>query len=101
MTSHPGMPVLSLELSGMKHTVLQALTREAALLDTMLREAVDKFCTEGHLRQVVNTTVRDVMNEAVKEEIQRFFRYSRPGRQAIREAVLEHLNERYPEKESE
>lgn len=98
MVPFDGMPTLKLELSSMKHTVLMMLQDEALRMDDMLKDAVERTCTEGNLRAVVYETVTREMKNAVSEEIQRFFRHSTPGRAAIREAVLEHLNEYYPEK---
>lgn len=97
MNYNENVPVLKLELSSMKHTVLMMLQEEALKLDGMLKDAVEHTCTESNLRAVVYQTVDREMKNAVSEEIQKFFRYSGAGRAAIREAVLEHLNEYYPE----
>lgn len=92
-----GIPIMKLELEGMRYAVRTALMQHAAALDIQLNEAVDAYCTEENLGQVIRQTVKQEIDCAVKEEIQRFFRCSEPGRAAIREAVLKHLDEQFPQ----
>lgn len=42
---------------------------------------------------VVREEVRRQLDAAVKEEIRNFFQWSKPGRQAVKEAVYQHLAE--------
>ena len=93
------IPIFTIQLESMKQTLKLALSERSALMSDELQQAVDRYCTEGSLKAVINQTVRQTLDIAVKEEIQTFFRYSGPGRLAIRKAVLDYLDEAYPIKE--
>ena len=93
------IPIISLEIQGMRHTIKTALMREAALLDASIQKAVDDYCTEGNINDIVRREARLQLDAALKEEVKNFFSYSGPGRQAVRESVLEYLSDRYPAKD--
>ncbi len=90
------IPIISLEVQGMKHTMKLALMEHAALLDKSIQQAVEDYCTEGNIQAIVQREARLQPDAALKEEVRRFFDWSGQGRAAVREAVMEALNERYP-----
>ena len=90
------IPIISLEVQGMKHTMKLALMEHAALLDKSIQQAVEDYCTEGNIDAIVRREARLQLDAALKEEVKRFFDWSGQGRAAVREAVMEALNERYP-----
>lgn len=90
------VPVISLEIQSLRHTIKKALTEHAAQMDADLQKAVDDYCREGNISQIIRETARREIDAAVKEEVQQFFRYSQPGREAIRQAVQEHMDEMFP-----
>ncbi len=90
------IPIISLEVQGMKHTMKLALMEHAALLDKSIQQAVEDYCTEGNIQAIVQREARLQLDAALKEEVRRFFDWSGQGRAAVREAVMEALNERYP-----
>lgn len=92
------IPIIRLEVEGMKHVVKMALMKEAAALDTAVQKAVDDYCTEGNINAIVRREAIAQVDAALKEEVRNFFIFSNGGRLAIREAVMEHLNERFPER---
>ena len=87
------LPIIRLELEGMKLAMQTALMARNVEMDQYVQQALDRYCSQENLQSVIDTEVRAVLNTAIKEEIQSFFRYSIPGRQAIREAVHAHLDE--------
>jgi len=91
-----GVPIIRLEIQGMKRAMLLALTEETALMDKSIRQAVEDFCTEGNIDAIVRHEAQLHLNWALKEEVKSFFRFSGQGRAAVREAVIEALNQRYP-----
>lgn len=91
------VPVIKIEIERMKHTMLTMLSEHSAQLDADMRAAVESYCSEGNIQRVINQAAREAMDAAIKEEVRRFFQYSGAGRAAIREAVLQHLNEQFPE----
>lgn len=94
------IPIITLEVQAMRHTVKSALLLHAAQMDKDIQAAVDAYCTPENIGQVVRETARAEINEAVKEEVRNFFRYSPNGRKAIREAVHEHMERVYGEKDN-
>jgi hypothetical protein len=94
-----GMPIISLEISSMRHTVKAMLSEHAAKLDADIQRAVDSALTSEAIAHVIQNTVHECIKAAVKDEIIDCFRYSKPGRQAIREAVQSHMNEYFGDRE--
>lgn len=93
------IPVITLEIQGMKHTIKTALMREAAAIDSGVQAALDKLCTEENVARIVEDEARQQIESALKEEVKNFFRWSNAGRAAVREAVHEHLSRMYPERD--
>lgn len=94
------LPIITLEIQGMKHTIRTALMQEAAALDKGVQAALDKLCTEENVARIVEDESRRQIEAALKEEVQNFFRWSNAGRAAVREAVHEHLARMYPERDA-
>lgn len=90
------IPIITLEVQGMKHTIQVALMREAAALDKGVQDALDRLCTEENISRIVQEEARRQIEIALKEEVKNFFNWSQAGRLAVREAVHEHLNRMYP-----
>ena len=90
------MPIIRLELEGMRQTLCAALSQHAAQMDEDIRRAVEGFCTSENLAYVVQTAAREQLKNTIEEEVQNFFRYG-PGRRAVAEAVRECIlkNETY------
>ena len=87
------VPIIRLEVERMKETIMMALADHSARIDADVQAAVDAYCTEGNVSAVVCEEVRRQLDAAVKEEIRNFFQWSKPGRQAVKEAVYQHLAE--------
>ena len=88
-------PIIRLEVESMRYTVMTALTKHAAQMDADVQNAVDRYLTEENVIKIIDETVRDCVNSAVKEEIQRQFIYSGAGRKAIREAVAQYMEKHW------
>lgn len=91
------IPIIRLEVEGMKHTLLTALSHHSAEMDANVQQAVESYCTEANLTAVINETVKYEMDMAVKEEVRNFFGYGKAGRRAVKEAIEEYLKRTYPE----
>ena len=92
------IPIIKLEIQGMRHTVCTALTQHTAVLDENIQKAVEEFCRPESLDALVRKIALQEINSAVSEEIQNFFRWSGNGRKAIKEAVIKAMDERYPDR---
>ena len=84
------MPVIHMELEGMKRTLYNALTQQALQLDTDINKAVESFCTQENLAYVINNKVNAVLEAVIKEEVEKFYSKGE-GRIIIAEAVKTHL----------
>ena len=91
-----GVPLITLEIQGMKHIVKQALLDYKSVTDTQVSNALELAMKPENIEGVIRSTVATCVRSAVTEEIQNFFRYSEPGRLAIRQAVQEWMDRVYP-----
>lgn len=89
------MPIVRLTLDGMKYAVAAALNEHVLNIEDEVKKALDEFVAEDTIPRMVTKIVRDEVSAAISEEVQRFFRETGIGRQAIRQAVDEHMNKMY------
>ncbi len=87
------IPIIRLEIEGMKRTLMRALPEHAAEMDASVQAAVEAYCTPENIGAIIEKAVKDALDAAVKEEVRTFFQWSNPGRLAVREAVIKHLDE--------
>ena len=80
------IPVIRLELEGMKHSILTALHEVAVGMDADIQQAVNDFCEQGHLRKVIQDAVKREITAAIEKNIASYFRYG-DGNKAIQEMV--------------
>lgn len=86
------LPTIRLEIEGMRHTVLRAISERNGEMEAYIKQTLEKMCKEESIKDIVETEARTQIQLALKEEVKNFFTWSSStGRQAIREAVLEHL----------
>lgn len=90
------IPIITLEVQGMKHAIKAALTNEAAAMDKAVQDALDRLCSEDNINQIVQEEARTAIEATLKEEVRNFFNWSSAGRRAVREAVHERLERMYP-----
>jgi hypothetical protein len=90
------IPVIRLEVQGMKYSIQTALMQHAAQMDADIQAAVEAYCTPENLSEVIRKAARDALATAIKDEVDKFFRYGN-GRKAVAEAVKESIlkNETY------
>lgn len=90
------VPIITLTVEGMKHTVHKALMQHQLAIDAAVQAALDKLCTEERVAAIVQEEARLHIEATLKEEVRHFFNWNRAGRIAIREAVHQRLNEQFP-----
>ena len=90
------IPIIKIELEGIKKTLYTALNKDVIDFDAGIKSALDKYCSESHIHALVENEALKVIEEAVKEEVRVFFRHTNTGRLAIKEAVTEYLELMYP-----
>ena len=90
------VPIIRLEVQGMKRTMQIALMQHSAQMDQSIQGAVEEYCTPENIDAVVRKTALDALDAAVREEVRSFFGFGQKGRAAVREAVQHFLDEVYP-----
>ena len=91
------VPIIKLEVSAMKHTILTALQEHAALMDSSIQAAVEEFCRPDNIDFIVRQQAKQALECAVKDEVRNYFRrFNENGRLAVREAVIAYLDEQFP-----
>ena len=63
------VPIIRLEVTGMKTAVRVALMAHAAQMDADIQAAVDAYCTPENMGAIVRKTAREAIDLAVKEEV--------------------------------
>lgn len=91
------IPIIRLEVEGMKHTMLMHLMEYQVQVDAYVKQAIESYCSEENLAHVINKHVKEEMDAAVKAEVRDFFGYGKAGRRAVKEAIEEYLKRTYPE----
>jgi hypothetical protein len=92
------VPVIRLELHGIKQTLLVALADHNAQIDADVRAAIDRFCEPTTLRETVMSAATSAIKRAVQEEVESFFKYGN-GRAAIKAAVQQAMPSTLQEEE--
>ena len=90
------MPIIRLEVEGMKHSIMTALLESQAQIDADIVAAAEAYCTEENISRVVREATSSAMDRVLKDEVRSFFEYGN-GRTAIRRAVLESLSSKVDE----
>ncbi len=92
------LPIIRLEVEGMKYTMQTALQEHVARMDASIIEAVERYCTPENINAVVQKAATEALNCAVKEEVRDFFSRTGNGRKVVREFVNSYLEQMYPDK---
>lgn len=92
--SGSGIPIIRLEIEGMKTAILTAFMENQLKLDSMLKDAVEKFCSPENVERIMNDAVNTTLKKAIESEIDTFFRYGK-GNVVLKEAVTNKLSEMY------
>ena len=84
------IPILTLEVEGMKHSIKTALTEYAAQLSEEIQMAVDAYCMPDNIRRVVADAVKRTIDNALQDELHNFYFYGK-GHSIILEAIHQAL----------
>jgi hypothetical protein len=85
------LPVLRLELEGMKAAILRSFTEYTVQMDLDIRDAIERVCRPENLKRIVNEEVAKAVNEIVRSEVSSFYNYGE-GAGSIRRLVGEILS---------
>jgi hypothetical protein len=85
------LPVIRLEIEGMKHEISHYMSEHVLQLDQDIRNAIEKFCTMENIQLTITAEVLKQLDIAISEEVRNFFTYHAEGRAKVREAVEKYL----------
>lgn len=83
----PRFALIRLEVEGMKHSMVTALTEHHALISSEIVEAVERYCTKENIESVVRAAAHKALDSALREEVENFFRWPGKGREVVAAAV--------------
>jgi hypothetical protein len=87
------LPIIQLTVQGMKHSILHALSEYETTVAEELRRAVEEWCQPENVERVVSRHVHQVLDAAVHDEVERFYRRGE-GAEVVREAIRRRLTGR-------
>lgn len=84
------IPIIRLEIEGMKQTIMHAMTQHLAQMDVDIQAAVENLCTPARILEVITATAQKEIDQVIKTEVESFYRYGK-GREAVKQAVARAL----------
>lgn len=87
------LPIIRLEVEGMRRSIVTALTEHQAKMDEDVRNAVEAYCQPENITRIIHEAARQALDNAIKEEVKAFF-WNGEGRKAVAAAVKESLLKR-------
>lgn len=87
------IPVIRLEVEGMKRSIVAALLEHQAKMDADVIAAVEAYCHPENISRIIHEAARTALDNAIREEVKAFF-WMGEGRKAVAEAVKETLLKR-------
>lgn len=87
------IPIIRLEVEGMKHSISAALLEHQAKMDADVIAAVEAYCQPENISYIIHEASRTALDNAIREEVKAFF-WLGEGRKAVAEAVKETLLKR-------
>lgn len=88
-----GVPIIRLEVEGMRLVVHQALMEHAARMDADVQAAIERAITPENVSRIVQETAAREVRAAIDSAIESFYRFG-AGRDVIRREVEKTLTER-------
>ncbi|MNQ58436.1 hypothetical protein D3C85_726420 [compost metagenome] len=85
------VPIIRLELEGMRHSMLMAFSEHQGILEDEVRAAVENYCTHENLSLIIQAEAKRCLDAAVKRAIGDYFSYGE-GKESVKAAVLEMIN---------
>ncbi len=91
------IPIIRLEVEGMKYTMQAALQEHVARMDASIIEAVERYCTPENIDYVVQKAATEALDCAIKEEVRDYFSRTGNGRKVVKEFVNIYLDRMHPD----
>lgn len=66
------MPLIKIEIEGMRQTLVHALNERMLNFDAYVTHAVDQFCAEDRIKDIINKAAAESISRAVDSEVKDF-----------------------------
>ena len=83
---------IKLDLTMMAEKLHGHIAHRAEEIDGLVNKTIQTYCADGTIERVVDAEVRKILDEAIKESIDNYFKYSK-GKDHIRKRVETALDE--------
>lgn len=80
------MPIVRLEIEGMKQALYSAFSEHMLMLDEQVREAVAEACKTENVLHVIRRSVKEHLQDALDKEVRDYFMNGK-GRDLVRNLV--------------
>ena len=87
-----GFSIIRVELERAALSFRSMLTTAMAERDAEVQRAIEEACSPENVTRVVQREVSHAMETAIREEVERYFRYG-SGRATVREAIIKQMGE--------
>lgn len=84
------LPIIRLEIEGMKHAISTALSEHAAKMDKDVQDAIQSYCAPDNIRRIISQAANKALSDTIREEVDAFFRYGE-GRKIVAAAIKEKI----------
>ena len=84
------IPIIRLELERMKYSLVTALVDHNKEMDSMIQDAVDRYCTPENLYRIVTEQAQAAVKSCVEDKVSRFYKYGE-GAEIVQKLVSETL----------
>lgn len=86
------IPIIRLEVEGLKRSVIAALSDHAVQMDSDIIAAVESYCKPENISRIVHDAAKAEIDRVITEEVKAFFSKG-PGRSAVAAAVQSILSD--------
>jgi hypothetical protein len=87
MDSSATLPVITIEIQGMRHAIRRAMSAHFVGMDKGVQEALEAACKNFDYRDYVMKEARTCIQDALSEAIKSQFRYGGAGHSAVQEVA--------------
>lgn len=85
------VPIISIELSQMRHTIRTAVNERLLKMDTALQAALEKTITVENVSAILEREVRAGLELAIAEGVRSHFSYGGAGRKMVQDEIVTRL----------
>lgn len=88
------MPMVRIELEGMKHQIVHALASHNEEIEKAIEEQLAATIKTFPFEETVRQLAREVISASIKEALEYYFKYGE-GRDVVKKSILERLDKLY------